>query len=200
MGDRDVLAAAVAQLRLMAGPLRDALEADGGQAPFERVSGGQVEERLPVNLDVASALWLLGPHLRSVLSDAAGQCGEARFRSAETALIHAERLHERLLVLGLYTEAVRLCAAVLDVLGAARRALGLERPDREIGAPCPMHAAPVVQLVTPGPRGVLTIEQGRPRVAMHHEPAIVCRHCSATWTPDQYPLLQNLIEGAQSAA
>lgn len=186
--------------------LAEALERDAGAAEAERVSGGDGTFGLPVNADVLQALTILVSEVPHIAVWAAAIVDEAPAnRSVETHLRHFPRLHERMLVTAAVREAGQFAAEVHAMLRTVKLALGLRTHDRRLGHYCPLHDAPLRELIAPGDEGVLRyrrLDQAgqpvAPAVEWRRSDCALCRHCGASWAPSQYLLLGRLLREADA--
>lgn len=193
----------VTELLILWPHLADALERDSGTADAERVSGGGAFG-LPVNADVLEALRVLCRDVPEIAMDAAGVVGEPPMhRAVPQHLAHFPRLHERMLVTAAVTEAGQFAARVHALLRLVKIAIGLRTADQRLGQYCPLHDAPLRELVAPGDEGVLRYRrldrEGRPvapAVEWRRSDSVLCRHCGASWTSGQYLLLGRMLREA----
>lgn len=204
-GGRSTLADDVDELTVLAPALRGALGRDQGAAEGERVSTSRAFG-LPVNADVLRALDVLAS-VPSIAWWAANVVGEPHnaARGLLDHLRHFPRQHERMLVTAAAEQAAQLAGSLNRLLREVKLALGLRTVDRRLGHFCPLHDAPLVELVAPGDVGTLRYarldRQGRPvgpSVSWVHTDAVLCRSCGASWTPDRYVLLGRMLRQADA--
>lgn len=196
----------VSELLILLPALDDAMERDGGAAEGEPVSGGPAALRLPVNADVLGASMMLAQQVPALAVWAADVLGEpGRRRSVEGHLRHVARWHERMLVTAARADAARLVDVVADLLRRVKLALGLRLPDRRLGQFCPLHDAPLCELIKPGAVATLTwrLDPGRPggpalvpTVEWLLRDVVVCHGCNAVWTPGDYLAVGRLMRQA----
>lgn len=197
----------IAELLVLWPALPAALPRDAGTATGERVTQTENVHSIPLNPDVATVITDLSrkiPHWAAWAAENAGETPNPG-RDIPTHLAHLRRLHDRLNGLGRSRDADRLTDAAQRWRTDARRALGLNEPDRPIGTDhhCPRHDDPLTPLVMPGRHGDLTYTRldrtGQPvdaSVEWSRLEVVLCRHCGATWTPERYMLLGRLIRQA----
>lgn len=201
---RTALVDDVTELLILWPHLAVALERDSGTAEGERVSGGDGTFGLPVNADVLEALRILCREVPETAVTAAGIVNEPPMhRSIPDHLRHFPRLHERMLVTAAVTEAGQFAAQVHGMLRLVKIAIGLRTADRYLGQYCPMHDAPLRELVEPGDEGILRYRRldraGQPiepAVEWRRSDCVLCRHCGASWTSGQYLLLGRMLRDA----
>lgn len=189
----------VTELLILWPHLAGALEKDAGTATDAvRVSGSADPAlSLPVNADVLGALTELSAEVPALAYQASRLVREPfQDRTVDDHLRHMPRWHERMLVTAAISEAAELAAAVHGLLHTVKASLGLRIPDRKLGQFCPLHDDPLRELVAPGPEGTLRYDRvdrdGKPvRVAVDwsYDNAVVCRSCSASWSPGPPMLL-----------
>ena len=199
----DDLDDAIAEILVLWPALPTALPRDAGVQSGERVATSENVHSVPLNVDVAAVL----VDLRRAIPDWARWAAMAANVSLVGDLVHQleqlPAIHHRLGEIGRTRDAERLNDAVNGWLTAARRALGLNRPDRPIGEHCPRHDDPLTPLIQPGDHGHLRYA----KLDRHGHPVdayidwsrieiVCCRHCDATWTPERYIHLGRLIRQA----
>jgi hypothetical protein len=184
-----------------------ALPRDAGTSSGERVTQSENVHSIPLNPDVATVITDLQreiPHWAAWAAETAGEAPNPS-RDIPTHLAHLRRLHDRLNGSGRTRDAARLHDTAQRWRTDARRALGLNEPDRPIGTDhyCPRHDEPLTPLVMPGRHGNLCYARidpaGRPvdaTVEWSRLEVVLCRHCDAKWTPERYMLLGRLIRQA----
>ncbi|WIM97685.1 hypothetical protein ACTOB_001233 [Actinoplanes oblitus] len=166
--------------------LADALARDHAPEHGERIAAaGSTEPGLPVNLDVADAIDYLTRNIAAAATYARHLLDEPAWTHSVPVLLAWDitRWHGRLVDLGDTVHAEHLAAAVADWLGRTRAALGFTTPDRHLGAMCPEHDQPLVELVEPGGSATLHTSPAGYRITWTKVRAIKCRYCRATWTP-----------------
>ena len=179
----DTVAGQAAELRQLWPVLPAALPADGGTTTGERVRTSGNVHTIPINPAVAATISRLAPHMSHL----------AQYIREYTDAYHNHRTQD----------AAPIARNISNWLTQARTALGLNRPDRPIGAHCPHHDQPHTELVTPGDHGHLdytsitadgTLTDGW--IRWDHTDLVCCRHCRQQWTPSQYPWLGRLVRYA----
>jgi len=156
-----------------------------------------------VNADVLAAIITLEEDVPAAVRAACAAIGEPwRHRKIGGHLRQVPRLASRMHDLGDLTGEKTLARQAGGWLRMVKRALGLRRPDTDIGYDCP-HAEtyPEVHydgqsLLAAGDEGFLRYPPGGPRVEWVHTPRIYCAGCGASWTPDQWPHLGRLLQPA----
>lgn len=196
---------AVDELLVLWPALPTALPRDAGTSDSERVTVSENVHTVPLNVDVAAVITDLGRAIPEWVAWAAQAAGEGLtvFAGIPGHLKRIPALHDRLSGLERTRDAERLHNTTLGWLGACRRALGLDRPDRPTGLHCPRHDEPLTHLVQPGDHGHLRYAKLDshshpidPQIAWSRIEIILCPHCESTWTPDRYMLLGRLIRQA----
>lgn len=194
----------IAELLILWPALPDALPRDAGTQTGERVATTTTVHSVPLNVDVAAVLVDLRraiPQWTAWAAEAAGQ-GATAHSGIPRNLQRLPALHDALSGLGQTRDAQRLTDTVHTWNTACRRALGLNRPDRPIGEPCPNHDDPLTVLVQPGDHGHLRytrLDHGRPvdaTIEWSSVEVLLCRHCDAVWSPSRYFWLGRLIRDA----
>jgi len=196
----------VTELLILWPHLAGALERDRGASEEERVSGGSGTFGLPVNADVLDALRTLHTEVPRIAAWAARTVAETpTLRTVDDHLRHFPRLHERMLVTAAVEQAGELAAAIHSLLRQVKLAVGLRTLDRRLGQFCPLHDAPLRELVAPGDEGVLRYRRldraGQPiapAVEWRRSDCAQCRHCGAAWEPSQYLLLGKMLREADT--
>lgn len=201
----DALDEIIAELLILWPALPGALPRDAGVQSGERVATSENVHSVPLNVDVAAVLVDLRHAIPHWAHWAAQSAGESP-TDAGGIPGHLKRipaLHDRLSGLGRTRDADKLADASRTWLNAARRALGLNRPDRPIGEHCPNHDQPLTHLVQPGDHGHLRYthlnQHGHPvdaAIDWSSLEIICCRHCNALWAPSRYFWLGKLIKYA----
>lgn len=205
-GPNTALARDVAEMLILWPHLDAALERDTGQSESGRISGGGAELGLPVNADVMLALVTLEREVPRMATWAAGVVAEPVIdRGIAGHLQQLPRFHERMLVTAAVDEAAQLAAGVHAFSRGVKLAVGLRTPDVPLGQYCPLHDAPLRELVAPGAEGHLryscldrTGQPVAPIVEWVRESAVACRHCRAAWSPVQYLMLSRLLREADT--
>lgn len=196
----------IAELIVLWPALPTALPRDAGVQSGERVTTSENVHNIPLNPDVAAAILDLTraiPEWTNWAAEAAAESAIAH-GGIPTHLQRIPALHDRLNGLGRTRDAAQLATAVHNWHDAARRALGLNRPDRHFGEDCPRHDVPLTPLVIPGEHGHLRYAKldthGQPvdpTIEWQRLEVVLCRHCDAIWTPERYMLLGRLINQAR---
>jgi hypothetical protein len=144
-----------------------------------------------VNADVLHAMIMLRTEVPVACHRAAAYTGESwQARPVPVCLRALPRLHDRLTVIALATEARRVESAVERWMRAVKLALGLRIPDTPIGFGCPLHDEPQ-ELVMLGSEGF--ISEGGATVSWQHDGRIWCRLCGESWPVWQWRHLGRLI-------
>lgn len=195
---------AIQELLVLWPALPTALPRDAGVQSGERVATSENVHSVPLNVDVAAVITDLTRAIPDWTRWAATSAGITAVNDLAGQLRQIPTLHQRLVAVGRTRDAERLADAVHAWLGAARRALGLDLPDRPTGMHCPRHDEPLVALVQPGDHGQLRYAKldtaGRPvnpQVTWQRLEVILCRHCDSMWTPERYVHLGRLIQQAE---
>lgn len=205
IGPKTGLVDEVTELLILWPHLAEALARDEGvSADAVRVSGGSGTFALPVNADTLSAAATLAVEVPALATWAAGVVAEPpQGRSIDDHLRHFPRWHERMLVTAAIDEAAQLAAGLHSALREVKLALGLRTADRKLGQFCPLHDAPLRELVAPGDEGALRYKrldrEGQPIepvVEWERRDAAMCRSCGASWGPGQYLMLGRLLREA----
>lgn len=197
------LSDAVQELLVLWPALPTALPRDAGVQSGERVATSENVHSVPLNVDVAAVITDLNRAIPDWTRWAAAAAGITPVSELRAQLRQLPTLHQQLHTLGRTRDADRLSVTVHTWLGACRRALGLDLPDRPTGMHCPNHDDPLQPLVQPGDHGQLRYAKldthGRPvdpQVTWQRVEIVLCRHCDAMWPPSRYMFLGRLIRQA----
>ena len=155
-----------------------------------------------VNADVLAAMLALGRGIPEAVREACEVTGEPwRHRDITGCLLQVPRLHGRLRDLGLAAAEKALERQALGWLRVTKRALGLRKPDLEIGYACP-YAEPNpgdheegCMLLAAGEEGHLREGPGGLRVEWSAQQVIYCvsPECGASWPLGQWTLLGKML-------
>lgn len=194
---------AVQELLVLWPALPTALPRDAGVQSGERVTTSENIHSVPLNVDVAAVITDLNRAIPDWTRWAATTAGITPVNDLRGQLQQLPAIHHRLEELGRTRDADRLSTTVHAWLGACRRALGLDLPDRPTVMHCPNHDQPRTVLVQPGEHGQLQYAKldaaGRPvdpQVTWQRLEVVLCRHCDGMWTPARYMWLGRLIKDA----
>jgi hypothetical protein len=174
--------------------------ADGGLPP----AWGTVTV---VNANVLAAIITLEEDVPAAVRAACAAIGEPwRHRKLGGHLRQLPRYAARMHDLGLAEQEKTLAWQAGGWLRMVKRALGLRKPDTDIGYGCP-HAETYPEmhydgcaLLAAGDEGFLRYSPDGPRVDWVHTPRVYCAGCAASWTPDQWPHLGRLLQSAAMPA
>ena len=200
----DDLDDAIAELIVLWPALPTALPRDAGVQTGERVTTSENVHNIPLNADVADVILDLTRNIPEWTRWAAEAANMTPVGELTHQLEQLPAIHHRLLELGRTHKADTIATIAHGWLDAARRALGLNRPDRHFGEHCPRHDQPLTPLVLPGEHVHLRYTKldhhGQPvdpTIEWQRVEIVLCRHCNAMWTPERYMLLGRLIRQAR---
>jgi hypothetical protein len=156
-----------------------------------------------VNADVLAAIIMVEEDVPAAVRGACYAISEPwRHRDLQGCLRQIPRLASRMHDLGLAPDEKAIAWQAGGWLRVVKRALGLRRPDIDIGYDCP-HAetCPEVHhdgcaLLAAGDEGFLRHAPDGLRVEWVHTPRIYCQGCDASWTLEQWPHLGRLLAAA----